>query len=312
MVYREKLLVLAVILGISSILIGASLADITICPVGCNYNSIQAAVDAAMPNDILNAFNISTSGGILVDKSLTIGGLAANGQRPMLKADNGSAAIISADKVTLKGFQFPVVASSGSAKDCSMLIVNSKGNWIYLNDFANMQGICSEGSSSWNSSKTINYQYNSKVFSGYLGNYWSNYAGSDANGDGIGDQPSVIDANNVDYYPLIEPSENYIIAGEKLEAENMILAKLNKPFNITLDSNPTTGYTWTIDFDSQFLHKENDSYTPSRPGLIGSGGQQIFTFIPIRAGNTTVSAVYKRSWENIVADERTYDIVISG
>jgi len=41
-------------------------------------------------------------------------------------------------------------------------------------------------------------------------NYWSNYNGTDANGDGIGDTPYIINENNQDNHPLMEPAVSII------------------------------------------------------------------------------------------------------
>jgi len=41
---------------------------------------------------------------------------------------------------------------------------------------------------------------------GNKGNYWSNYNGTDNDGDGIGDAPYILDENNQDNYPLVNPT----------------------------------------------------------------------------------------------------------
>lgn len=48
----------------------------------------------------------------------------------------------------------------------------------------------------------------------FEGNYWSNYVGVDADHDGIGDNPYIIDANNTDNYPLMGTFSDFTIAWE--------------------------------------------------------------------------------------------------
>jgi predicted secreted protein len=113
---------------------------------------------------------------------------------------------------------------------------------------------------------------------------------------------------------ISKPSNGDALDEDGLKANDTILAKLNEPFNVTLDSNPTTGYSWTVDFDPEYLSGGTEIYSTSdtsQPARVGSGGKQIFTFTPIQEGETIISAVYKRPWEDTVAEERTFLIVIS-
>ncbi len=79
--------------------------------------------------------------------------------------------------------------------------MNSSDNTIYSNNF--VDNIARQA---YIYSYVSNNVWDNSYPSG--GNYWSNYTGVDANHDGIGDTPYIIDANNTDHYPLMT---SYII-----------------------------------------------------------------------------------------------------
>lgn len=96
--------------------------------------------------------------------------------------------------------------------DHCIYVDTTKYNTIYFNNFKDNQQKASSLTSTnhWNSIKKVVYIYKGINFTNYLGNYWDDYLGTDGNNDGIGDFPYIINKER-DYYPLMEPIENYTI-----------------------------------------------------------------------------------------------------
>jgi len=102
------------------------------------------------------------------------------------------------------GTNSSIYENNVSYSECAIIIQNYEDTWIiekntfYHNNFINnTQTIRVESPSHQN------YWDN-----GSEGNYWSDYNGTDHDGDGIGDTSYMIDANNIDSYPLMTPYES--------------------------------------------------------------------------------------------------------
>jgi len=121
--------------------------------------------------------------------------------------------------------------------DLGVSLENSSSNIIYHNNF-------------------INNTVQANITSGYVntwddsypsgGNYWDDYNGTDNNGDCIGDTPYVIDSNNTDNYPLMNPWPSYPgTAISVIPSTDIAVAGQLLTANITV-SNITDLYLWAF------------------------------------------------------------------
>lgn len=81
---------------------------------------------------------------------------------------------------------------------------------------------------------------------------------------------------------------------------------------VTLEANPTTGYTWEVaePLDEQVLRQTGEPEFKAESEALGAGGVQILRFEAVNAGQTTLKLVYHRPWEKDVEPLETYPIEV--
>jgi len=100
----------------------------------------------------------------------------------------------------------------------------------------------------------------------------------------------------------------------KAFSTSMIETKVGQEFNITLDSNQSTGYGWQLaePLDESILQLVGSEYEPPEGGGIGAGGQDLWTFKAVGEGETEIGLKYVRPWEEdgVPAKERTFTVTV--
>ncbi|VEG89845.1 protease inhibitor I42 family protein [Legionella spiritensis] len=90
-----------------------------------------------------------------------------------------------------------------------------------------------------------------------------------------------------------------------LFAENTMTTDVHpgqKKLTITLPSNPTTGYSWTVKkYDKSLFKLLSSRYLAPKTQLIGAGGNMLFVFKIIKATpqpeTSVMEFLYARPWE---------------
>ncbi|NVM37723.1 MAG: protease inhibitor I42 family protein [Candidatus Lokiarchaeota archaeon] len=91
--------------------------------------------------------------------------------------------------------------------------------------------------------------------------------------------------------------------------QKILKVKFGDVIEVSLDSNPSTGYRWDADFDTDFLKLKEKYYIPLSSKL-GGGGKEQFSFLSLKHGKTTITMQYKRSWEKKVIKKEKFVIEI--
>jgi len=172
-------------------------------PHSVTYNRI---IGNKITNNTLRGISLSHT------QNTTVAGnnIAGNGEGIMLYGVVCCNNTISGNNITLN--------------DCGIYLLYSSNNMFYHNNFI------------MNNNHVTSYMYETgpEIWdNGYEGNYWSDYNGTDLNGDGIGDTPYIIDENNQDNYPLIDPWN----PDGRIRTFNVTLN--NKTYQVSILSNST-------------------------------------------------------------------------
>ncbi len=87
-----------------------------------------------------------------------------------------------------------------------------------------------------------------------------------------------------------------------------VSAAIGEQFAIELDSNASTGYSWSYKSSSDSVRLVSDDYK-GQSDAIGAGGKQVFTFEATQAGTTELVFVYSRSTPS--ADDSTVKYTVT-
>ncbi|WP_440947518.1 PGF-pre-PGF domain-containing protein [Methanosarcina sp. T3] len=138
--------------------------------------------------------------------------------------------------------------------ESGLSMVDSYGTLIYNNNFNNNLNVQFTDTSTWNATKTFEKNIIGGPYIG--GNYWATPAGdgfsqthSDANGDGIAEEPYYMNEVNIDYLPLVTPrtEPEPVLPVSNFRANT---TRGHAPLSVFFTDLSENAVSWSWDFDN--------------------------------------------------------------
>jgi len=170
-----------------------------------------------------------------------------------------------------------LTGNNASNSNYGIFLYDSSNNTVFHNNF-------------------INNTFEAYVTTGYAntwdngveGNYWSDYTGKDLNGDGIGDTPYYIDANNRDRYPLM------ITYGEdvtKPVANAGPDQTVNVGATVSFDASNSTDNVGIVSYDWNFGDETNGTGKTTTHSYSNSGTYTVTLTVKDAASNNATDTM---------------------
>jgi inhibitor of cysteine peptidase len=109
--------------------------------------------------------------------------------------------------------------------------------------------------------------------------------------------------------------ESKNVAADASYSGKTIEISAGNSLTVTLDSNPSTGFSWVLKGigNESVLEQAGHEFKAapaSDPPLLGAGGKEIWTFKALNKGSSTISMEYVRSWEQNVEPQDTFALTV--
>ena len=112
--------------------------------------------------------------------------------------------------------------------------------------------------------------------------------------------------------PLNEDSAPKEVKLTEKDAGKSVAVANGGTLEVTLEGNPTTGYTWEVEsVDDKVLKLESEPDFEADSDAVGAGGMMTLKFKAEGAGKTDLKLVYHRSWEEDEAPAETFEVSVT-